>query len=194
MPTSEGRNRVVLARHGETEWSKSGQHTSYSDIPLTSVGRERAKSLRPAMAKWTFALVLSSPLQRALETCRIAGLGDRAELEPDLVEWNYGEYEGKTTTEIRKKVPGWTVFSHPSPGGETPEQVAARVDRVIARARAASGDVALFAHGHVLRVLVARWAELDPRMAKHFLLDVGTISVLGWERDTPAIQLWNSGG
>jgi len=146
------------------------------------------------MAKWTFTLVLSSPLQRALETCRIAGLGDRAELEPDLVEWNYGEYEGKTTAEIRKTAPGWTVFSHPSPGGETPEQVAARVDRVIARARAAAGDVALFAHGHVLRVLVARWAELDPRMAKHFLLDVGTISVLGWERDTPAIQLWNSGG
>jgi probable phosphoglycerate mutase len=146
------------------------------------------------MAKWQLALVLSSPLQRALETCRIAGLGDRVEIEPDLVEWNYGEYEGKTTAEIRKAVPDWTVFSHPSPGGETPEQVAARVDRVIARARAAGGDVALFAHGHVLRVLTARWIDLDPRMGKHFLLRVGTLSVLGWERDTPAIDLWNSGG
>lgn len=191
---SEERYKVVIARHGETEWSKAWKHTSYSDIPLTDNGRERAKSLVPEMEKWTFALVLSSPLIRALETCRIAGLGDQAELEPDLVEWNYGEYEGITTAEIRKTVPGWTVFSHPSPGGETPEQVAARVDRVIARARDAGGDVALFAHGHVLRVLTARWLELDPRMAKHFVLSTGTISVLGWERDTPALELWNAGG
>lgn len=188
------RHKVVIARHGETEWSRDWKHTSYTDIPLTENGRERARSLVDEMAEYDFALVLSSPLIRALETCRIAGLGDRAELEPDLVEWNYGEYEGITTAEIRKTVPGWTVFSHPSPGGETAEQVAERVDRVIARARGAGGDVALFAHGHVLRVLTARWLELDPRMAKHFVLSTGTISVLGWERDTPALELWNAGG
>lgn len=188
------RHKVVLARHGETEWSKSWKHTSYTDIPLTENGRARAESLVPQMAKWDFALVLSSPLVRAFETCRIAGLANRAEIEPDLVEWNYGEYEGITTAEIRKTVPGWTVFSHPSPGGETAEQVAERVDRVIARARAADGDVVLFAHGHVLRVLTARWLELDPRMGKHFVLSTGTVSVLGWERDTPALELWNSGG
>jgi probable phosphoglycerate mutase len=188
------RHKVVLARHGETEWSKAWKHTSYTDIPLTQNGRERAKALAPEMAKWSFALVLSSPLIRALETCRIAGLGGRAKIEPDLVEWNYGEYEGVTTAEIRERVPGWTVFSHPSPGGETPEQVAERVDRVIARARAAEGDVALFAHGHVLRVLTARWLELDPRMGKHFVLGTGTVSVLGWERDVPALELWNAGG
>lgn len=188
------RHRVVLARHGETEWSKAWKHTSYTDIPLTETGRERAKSLVDEMAAFDFALVLSSPLVRALETCKIAGLGDRAEIEPDLVEWNYGEYEGITTAEIRKTVPGWTVFSHPSPGGETAEQVAQRCDRVIARARTAGGDVALFAHGHVLRVLTARWLEMDPRMGKHFVLSTGTISVLGWERDTPALQLWNAAG
>ena len=188
------RHRIVLARHGETEWSKAWKHTSYTDIPLTETGRERAKSLVDEMAAFDFALVLSSPLVRALETCKIAGLGDRAELEPDLVEWNYGAYEGITTAEIRKTVPGWTVFSHPSPGGETAEQVAERCDRVIARARAAGGDVALFAHGHVLRVLTARWLEMDPRMVRHFVLSTGTISVLGWERDTPALQLWNAAG
>ncbi len=188
------RHRVVLARHGETEWSKAWKHTSYTDIPLTETGRERAKSLVDEMAAFDFALVLSSPLVRALETCKIAGLGDRAEIEPDLVEWNYGEYEGITTAKIRETVPGWTVFSHPSPGGETAEQVAERCDRVVARARSAGGDVALFAHGHVLRVLTARWLEMDPRMGKHFVLSTGTISVLGWERDTPALQLWNAAG
>ena len=186
------RHRVVLARHGETEWSKTLKHTSYSDIPLTAVGREDAKALGPALARWNFSLVLSSPLQRALETCRLGGLGDRAEIDPDLVEWNYGEYEGITTAEIRETVPGWTVFSHPCPGGETAEQVAARVDRVIERARAAEGDVVLFAHGHVLRVLASRWIELDPRMGKHLLLGTGTLSALGWERDTPALDFWNA--
>ncbi len=188
------RHKVVLARHGETEWSKAWKHTSYTDIALTENGRERARTLAPEMAKWTFSLVLSSPLIRALETCRIAGLGDRAEIEPDLVEWNYGEYEGITTAEIRKTVPDWTVFSRPSPRGEAPEQVAERVDRVIARARAADGDVVLFAHGHVLRVLTARWLGLGPRMGKHFVLSTGTTSVLGWERETPALELWNAGG
>ena len=186
------RHEIVLARHGETEWSKSGQHTSYSDIPLTPEGRKKAESLRPALAKWSFALVLSSPMQRAFDTCKIAGFGDRAVIEPDLVEWNYGEYEGKTSTEIRKQVPGWTVFSHPSPGGETPEQVAARVDRVIARAMAADGDAVLFAHGHVLRVLTARWLELDPREGRRFVLGTGTVSVLGWEHETRTLNRWNS--
>lgn len=170
------------------------KHTSYTDLPLTENGRARATSLVEPMAAFDFAHVFSSPLLRALETCRIAGLGERAEVDPDLVEWNYGEYEGITTAEIRKTVPGWTVFSHPSPGGESAEEVATRVDRVIERARAADGDVALFAHGHVLRVLTARWLGLDPRMGKHFVLRTGTLSVLGWERDTPALQLWNAGG
>ncbi len=188
------RHKVVLARHGETSWSRDWKHTSFSDIPLTPHGREQAACLAPGLEKFDFALVLTSPLVRARETCRIAGLGGRAELEPDLVEWNYGAYEGRTTAEIRESVPGWTVFSHPCPQGETAREVAARVDRVIARARAADGDVVLFAHGHVLRVLTARWLDLDPREGRHFVLSTGTISVLGWERDTPALELWNATG
>lgn len=190
----EARNRLVLARHGETEWSRAWKHTSYTDVPLTENGRRKATALVAELSRFDFALVLSSPLLRARETCRIAGLEGRAEIDPDLVEWNYGSYEGLTTAEIRESVPGWTVFSHPSPGGETPDAVATRVDRVIARTREAGGDVALFAHGHVLRVLTARWLGLDPRLARHFALRTGTVSVLGWERDIPALELWNQGG
>ena len=186
------KHKVVLARHGETAWSKAWKHTSHTDVALTEHGRAEAAALAPALAHWAPALVLSSPLVRALETCRIAGLGDRVVLDPDLVEWDYGVYEGVTTAEIRQTVPGWTVFSHPSPGGETVQQVSRRVDRVIARARGAAGDVVIFAHGHVLRVLTARWLGLDPLMAKHFVLSTGTISVLGWERDTPALERWNA--
>jgi probable phosphoglycerate mutase len=179
-------------RHGETAWSLSGQHTGTTDIPLTDNGRRLAGRLRPALAKEEFALVLTSPLQRARETCELAGFGDKAVLESDLVEWNYGAYEGLTPKQIHAQAPGWLIFRDGCPGGETPEQVGARTDRVIARARAAGGDVALFAHGHVLRVLAARWLGLPPGAGQHFLLDTGTLGVLGYYRDIPAVRIWNA--
>ncbi|HSA80167.1 MAG TPA: histidine phosphatase family protein, partial [Geminicoccaceae bacterium] len=151
---------VFAIRHGETAWSLNGQHTGTTDIPLTDNGRRLAERLRPALAKEAFALVLVSPMQRARGTCELAGLGDGAVTDHDLVEWNYGEYEGLTPKQIRNVTPDWLIFRDGCPGGEAPEQVGARVDRVIARARAAEGDVALFAHGHVLRVLAARWLGL----------------------------------
>jgi broad specificity phosphatase PhoE len=182
---------VFAIRHGETEWSLSGQHTGTTDIPLTDKGRRLAETLRPALAGQSFPLVLVSPLQRARETCDLAGLGDRAVVEPDLVEWNYGEYEGLTPKQIHEARPGWLIFRDGCPGGEAPEQIGARVDRVIARARAADGDVALFAHGHVLRVLAARWIGLPAGGGQHFLLDTGTLCVLGYYRDVPAVKVWN---
>ena len=147
---------VFAIRHGETAWSLSGQHTGTTDIPLTDNGRRLAEQIRPVLAKEAFTLVLVSPMQRARETCDLAGLGDTAVIESDLVEWNYGAYEGLTPRQIHETAPGWLIFRDGCPGGEMPEQVAERADRVIARARAADGDVALFAHGHVLRVLAAR--------------------------------------
>ena len=182
---------VFAIRHGETAWSLSGQHTGTTDIPLTGDGRRLAEKLQAGLAKETFGLVLVSPLQRARETCALAGFGDRAVVDPDLVEWNYGAYEGLTPKQIHEVRPGWLIFRDGCPGGETPEQVGARVDRVIARARAAAGDVALFAHGHVLRVLAARWIELPPAGGQHFLLDTGTLCVLGYYRDIPALKVWN---
>jgi broad specificity phosphatase PhoE len=182
---------VFAIRHGETEWSLSGQHTGTTDIPLTENGRRLAERLRPVLAKENFALVLVSPMQRARVTCELVGLGDRAVIEPDLMEWNYGEYEGITTAQIQQSRPGWLIFRDGCPGGETPEQVGARVDRVIARAHAAYGDVVLFAHGHVLRVLVARWIGLPPGSGQHFLLDTGTLCVLGDYRGVPAVRVWN---
>jgi probable phosphoglycerate mutase len=183
---------VFVIRHGETAWSLSGQHTGTTDIPLTDNGRRLAERLRPALARETFALVLTSPLQRARETCRLAGLGDRAVVEPDIVEWNYGKYEGLTAEQIHETAPGWLVFRDGCPGGEAPREVAARVDRVIARARGVEGDVAIFAHGHVLRVLVARWLGLGPDAGQHFLLDTGTVSVLGhYHGSIPAVKVWN---
>lgn len=190
-PAVETGRQVVLVRHGETEWSRTRRHTSFTDLPLTEAGRREAEQLRPVLTRWTFTLVLGSPRQRALDTARLAGFGDRVEVEPDLAEWNYGDYEGLTTPEIRRSVPGWTVFSHPSPGGETDRQVAARVDRVIARTRQAGGPVLLFAHAHVLRVLAARWLEQEARFGRHLLLHTGKISVLGEEHGTPAILSWN---
>ena len=148
---------LFAIRHGETAWSLSGQHTGATDIPLTDNGRRVAQRMRPLLARNAFGLVLCSPMQRARETCKLAGLGDQAVIEPDLMEWNYGKYEGLTTEQIHAAAPGWLLFRDGCPGGEAPAQLAARVDRVIARSRAAGGDVALFAHGHVLRVLVARW-------------------------------------
>jgi probable phosphoglycerate mutase len=182
---------LFAIRHGETAWSLSGQHTGKTDIPLTDNGRRRARRLRPALAKQTFALVLTSPLQRARETCELAGFGEVAIVEPDLMEWDYGAYEGLTLEQIGKSAPGWLIFRDGCPGGEAPEQVGARVDRVIARARAAGGDAALFAHGHVLRVLAARWLGLPAGGGRHFLLDTGTLSVLGYYRDVPAVRVWN---
>jgi probable phosphoglycerate mutase len=184
--------RVFLIRHGETAWSLSGQHTGVTDIPLTENGRVVARRLAPALAQERFALVLSSPRQRAQETARIAGFAGAVRVDPDLAEWNYGEYEGLTTPQIRERVPGWTVFTHPCPGGETGAQVSARADRVLARARAGAGDVALFSHGHMGRVLAARWLELPPEAGRHFLLGTATLNVLGWERSTPAIAIWNA--
>jgi probable phosphoglycerate mutase len=178
-------------RHGETEWSLNGRHTGATDIPLTANGRRLAARLRPKLAAHTFSLVLVSPLGRARETCTLAGLGEAAVVDPDLVEWNYGDYEGLTPAQIHADRPGWLVFRDGCPGGETPDEVAARVDRVVARARAADGDVALFAHGHVLRVLGARWIGLAPLEGQRFLLDTGTLCVLGQYRDAAAIRIWN---
>jgi len=183
---------VWLIRHGETAWSRSGQHTGSTDLALTETGRRAASALAPALAGESFALVLTSPLRRARETCALAGLGDRAQVDADLLEWNYGEYEGLTAAEIRDRRPAWLVFTDGAPGGERPDDVGRRVDRVIARARAAPGNVAMFAHGHVLRVLVARWLGWSVAAGRHFLLDTGTLNVLSAYRDTPAIKLWNA--
>jgi broad specificity phosphatase PhoE len=179
-------------RHGETAWSLNGRHTGATDIPLTDNGRRLAERLRPVLAKEAFALVLVSPMRRARETCELAGLGNSAVIDPDLAEWNYGAYEGLTLEQIFEEAPGWLIFRDGCPGGESPEQISARVDRVIARARAVEGDVALFAHGHVLRVLVARWVGLFAGAGQHFLLDTGTLCVLGHYREIPAVKVWNA--
>ena len=182
---------VFAIRHGETAWSLSGQHTGTTDIPLTDNGRRLAERMRPVLATNAFGLVLCSPMQRARETCELAGLGDKAVIDSDLVEWNYGEYEGLTPKQIQETAPGWLIFRDGCPGGETPEQVGARVDRVIARSRAVDGDTALFAHGHVLRVFVARWIGLPAGGGQHFLLNTGTLCVLGYYREIPAVRIWN---
>jgi broad specificity phosphatase PhoE len=183
---------IVLARHGETEWSKDGRHTGRTDIPLTDAGRRQALLLREALSGWTIERVLSSPLQRALETCRLAGLGDAAETTDDLLEWDYGEYEGITTARIRESRPDWSLWRDGCPGGEQAADVGRRVDRVIAELADLGGDAALFAHGHVLRVVAARWVGLGPDSGALFALDTGTISVLGHERETRVIRRWNA--
>jgi broad specificity phosphatase PhoE len=182
---------VFAIRHGETAWSLSGQHTGTTDIPLTDNGRRLAERMRPALDKEAFALVLCSPMQRARETCALAGLGNKAVIDADLTEWNYGQYEGLTPKQIHESRPGWLIFRDGCPGGESPDQVGQRVDRMIARARTASGDAALFAHGHVLRVLAARWIGLPASAGQHFLLDTGTLCILGYYRDVPAVKVWN---
>ena len=183
---------VYIIRHGETEWSLNGQHTGVTDIPLTENGRTLAKVLQPVLAKESFALVLISPLQRARETCKLSGLGDQADVDTNLMEWNYGEYEGITSRQIHETVPGWLVFNDGAPGGETPEQIGARADHVIARVRSVRGVVALFAHGHILRVLVARWLDLPATAGRNFLLDTGTLNILSYYRGYPAVKTWNA--
>ncbi len=189
MSPASGHFRVILVRHAETEWSVNGRHTGRTDIPLTDVGRARARALQPALARWNLAAVMTSPLIRARETCELAGLGDRAVDDPDLMEWDYGDYEGITTHEIHETRPDWNLWTDGCPGGENAGEVAARVDRVIAKCRSVGGNVALFAHGHVLRVLGARWLTLGPERGELLALSTGSISVLGYEHETTAV-LW----
>jgi broad specificity phosphatase PhoE len=188
---SHSAHEVVLVRHGETEWSRAGRHTGRTDVPLTEQGRRQAEAVGAALRDRDFALVLTSPLGRALETCRLAGFGERAKSRDELMEWDYGAYEGRTTAEVREERPGWTLWRDGVPGGETIEQVGQRVDRVLDEIRALDGEALLFAHGHVLRVLTARWLELEPDAGRLFALDPATLSMLGYERETPVIQLWN---
>jgi broad specificity phosphatase PhoE len=188
----ERRHHLVLVRHGETAWSKSGQHTGRTDLDLTEHGRAQAASIGQRLAGRRFALVLTSPLRRAAETARLAGFAD-AEPTDDLLEWDYGRYEGLTTEAIREQAPGWTIWAGGVPGGETAEQIAERVDRAIARVRAADGDALVFAHGHVLRILAARWLGLPPRDGRLFTLGSATLNVLGWEHEWPAVEVWNDG-
>jgi broad specificity phosphatase PhoE len=182
---------IVLVRHGETEWSATGKHTSVTDVPLLESGRRDAEALRDHLAGREFALVLTSPRARARDTAELAGFGDRAELDEDLVEVDYGEYEGLTTPEIRETVPGWTVWEHGSPGGETVDQVGERADRVIERVLSVEGDSLLFAHGHLLRILGARWIGLPARYGGNLLLHTGSLCELGFERERRALVLWN---
>ena len=183
---------IVLVRHAETEWSRSGRHTGRTDIPLTERGRERALALGSELTDHEFELVLTSPLVRAAETCRLAGLGERAAERDELLEWDYGAYEGRRTDKIREERPGWSLWRDGVPDGETAEDVGERVDRLLADLRSSLGNAILFSHGHVLRVLTARWLGLDPRAGRFFALDSGSLSVLGCERETPVVWLWNA--
>jgi broad specificity phosphatase PhoE len=185
--------RLWLVRHGETEWARLGRHTGHTDIPLTDLGREQARALEARLAGHVFSTVLSSPLSRALETARLAGFGEQVETTDDLLEWDYGDDEGRTTLEIRGDRPGWTIWRDGPAGGETADEVAARVDRVIARVRAEGegANVLVFAHGHLLRVLAARWLGLPPGRGQLFALSTATLSILGWEREAPVIERWN---
>lgn len=188
------RQQVVLVRHGETEWTLSGQHTGRTDIPLTEHGREQAQRLATRLRGRSFELVFTSPLGRASETCRLAGFESRAEARAELLEWDYGAYEGRRTVDIRKARPRWTLWADGVPEGETAADVAARVDVLLAELRAADGDSLLFGHGHVLRVLAARWLGLGPEAGRFFALDPATLSVLGYERETSVVLGWNHGG
>jgi broad specificity phosphatase PhoE len=188
--------QIHLFRHGETAWSLSGRHTGRTDLPLTENGERRASGLRERLRGITFNHVLTSPLQRARRTCELAGLGAVARLEPDLMEWDYGAYEGLTTAEIRARQPGWVVFEHGCPQGESVEQLSRRTDRALATIRSLDGTVAVFSHGHFLRALAARWLGLPVLVGRHLALDTGSLSVLGYEhpdQETPVIALWNAG-
>jgi probable phosphoglycerate mutase len=182
---------IWLIRHGETEWSLSGAHTGRTDLPLTPAGEAQAAHMKTVLAGHPFALVLSSSLQRARKTCEMAGFGDVLKIDANLLEWDYGAYEGRTTAEIHRERPGWDLFRDGVPGGETIEQVAARARAVIKRALHADGDAALFAHGHILRILTACWLELNPNNARLFALGAAGISTLGYEHETRVIERWN---
>lgn len=182
---------MVAVRHGETPWSRAGRHTGWTDIPLTDEGRHQAALAGSRLHGYRFGLVLASPLGRAEETCRLAGLGAAAVTDPDLREWDYGEYDGKTSSEIHRERPEWSLWADGCPGGEDAAAVATRVDRVIARCRSVDAPVALFAHGHLLRVLAARWVGSDPPLGACLALSTAAVSVLGWERDTPVVMRWN---
>ncbi len=180
-----------LVRHGATEWSEAGRHTSTTELPLLPSGEESVGSLRPRLAEHGFSLVLTSPRVRARRTAELSGFPE-SEVDDDLAEWDYGDYEGVTTEQIRESVPGWTIWTHPCPGGETADQVSARLDRVVARCSAARGDALVFGHGHALRALTARWLRLPVSEGRLLRLDTGTISSLGHERDEPVVLTWNS--
>lgn len=186
-----GGPHVVLVRHGETEWSALGRHTGRTDIELTPTGRRHAELLGRRLSSERFSLVLTSPLVRAAETCALAGLGDQAEVDADLVEWDYGAYEGRTTADIRTEAPGWTIWDDGVPGGEGAGAIAARCERVLARARSAAGPVALFGHGHALRALAARWLGQPVAHGRHLALGTAALCVLGIERECPVLQVWN---
>lgn len=184
---------MILVRHGETEWSRARRHTGRTDVPLTEAGRAEARRLAGRLASRRFERVLTSPLSRASETCRLAGLGGAAERRPELVEWDYGDYEGRTTRDIRAGRPGWLLWRDGCPGGETPEDVGARVAPVVAELARARGDVAVFAHGHVLRVLAAGWIELAPAAGRRLALSTAGVSILGYEHEARVVRLWNEG-
>jgi probable phosphoglycerate mutase len=185
------RPRLFLVRHGQTDWSSSGRHTGRTDVPLDETGRRQAEALAGVLAGMEFSEILTSPMARAEETCRLAGLSAQAVVSDDLSEWDYGAYEGRTTEEIRSSEPGWSLWTHGVPGGETAADVGRRADRIIERARSATGDVLCFAHGHFLRVLASRWVGLPPVAGRCLALAAGSLGVLGWERETPVIERWN---
>lgn len=193
-PAEPAPTRLVLARHGETEWSKSGQHTGRTDLPLTATGADQARSLRDKLAGRSFSRVLSSPLRRATETARLAGFMTGVHIDPDLQEWDYGIYEGRRRIDIAREEPGWTIWSSPIPNGESLSDVAARADRVIAGLLPVGGDVLIFSHGHFLRILAARWIEAPALTASRLELWTATVSELGWEADRRVIEIWNAGG
>jgi broad specificity phosphatase PhoE len=186
-----GPEAIVLVRHGETDWSASGQHTSRTDLPLVEAGREQARALAPALRGRTFARVLSSPLKRARETCELIGFGKVVELRDELHEWDYGDYEGLTTPQIKHKRPDWDLWQDGCPGGESPDQVSSRADRVLSSLQGVDGQVLVFAHGHFLRVLSARWLEMPVSAGARLMLSAGALCVLGHERETRALERWN---
>ncbi len=201
-PTSQGErasgsedhkahHEVVLVRHGETEWSANGRHTSRTDLPLTAAGRARAQALAPELAERRFSLVLCSPLRRARETCQLAGFGGQTIVLDELHEWDYGEYEGLTTPEIRAQRPDWDLWRDGCPGGESPSEIEARADRVLERVREVAGDAVLFAHGHILRVLAARWVVQPVAFGARLALSAGAVGTLGYERETEVLREWN---
>ena len=191
QPLATPAQRVLLVRHGETEWSRSGRHTGRRDLPLDGEGEVQARRLRRHLQQWATATVLVSPLQRARRTCELAGFSERAQVDPAMQEWDYGAYEGRTADEIQTERPGWTIWKDGVAGGESIDDVARRAETVIARVRSVPGDVALFAHGHFLRILAARWCCLPPTVAEHLALSAAAVSILGSDRGSAVVWRWN---